>query len=175
MSVFFIKSWESRNFACSLSSLTNFLCGESIKETKKKLVKYYGESVPSHGMVHTQFTGFCCDRTSTNNAKRTGRSKKVISQEMIDKIHAMVLEDHRLEISQICGIVKIPTEHVFHIMHECLGTRKLWIVPNKPAPKRAITVPSADKVMVTIFCDSHGKILINHLQEGMTITREYYA
>ena len=50
----------------------------------------------------------------------------------------------------------------------------MWIRPGESAPKKAKTVPSAGKVMATIFWDSHGIILIDYLQKGKTITGEYY-
>ena len=37
---------------------------------------------------------------------------------------------------------------------------KQWISPNESAPKKAKTVPSAGKVMATLFWDSQGVILI---------------
>ena len=51
----------------------------------------------------------------------------------------------------------------------------MWSGPGKSVPKKAKTVPSAGKVMATIFWDSHGIILINCLQKGKNITEEYYA
>ena len=51
----------------------------------------------------------------------------------------------------------------------------MWTVTGESAPKKAKTVPSAGKVMATIFWDSHGIILIDYLQKGKTITGEYYA
>ena len=52
---------------------------------------------------------------------------------------------------------------------------KMWPEPGESAPKKAKTVPSAGKVMATIFWDSHGIILIDYLQKGKAITGEYYA
>ena len=51
----------------------------------------------------------------------------------------------------------------------------MWTGPSESAPKKANTVPSAGKVMATIFWDSHGIILIDYLREEKTITGEYYA
>ena len=52
---------------------------------------------------------------------------------------------------------------------------KMWTWPGESARKKEKTVPSAGKVMVTIFWDSHGIILIDYLQKEKTITGEYYA
>ena len=78
-----------------------FLQGKSIKETEEKLAKYYKESAPSHGMIHKWFTEFRCCRISRSNTERPGRPKEVTSQEMIDKIHDIVLNDRRLKVREI--------------------------------------------------------------------------
>ena len=51
----------------------------------------------------------------------------------------------------------------------------MWTGPGESALKKAKTVPSAGKVMATIFWDSDGIILNDYLQKGKTITGEYYA
>ena len=51
---------------------------------------------------------------------------------------------------------------------------KQWTSPDEPAPKKAKTIPSAGKVMATIFWDSRGIIFIDYLEKGRTITGRYY-
>ena len=107
-----------------------FLRGKSIKETEEKLAKYNKESAPSLGMVHKWFTEFRCGRISTSDAKRPGRPKEVISQEMIDKIYEIVLNDRRVKVREISETVNISVGCVWYISHECLGMRKLsarWV------------------------------------------------
>ena len=65
------------------------------------LAKYYKEPAPSHGMAHKCFTEFRCGRISTSDAERPGRPKEVTSQEMIDKIHDIVLNDRRLKVREM--------------------------------------------------------------------------
>ena len=71
-----------------------YLLEKSIKEAEEKLARYYKESAPSHVMAHKWFTEFRCGRISTSDAERPGHPKEVTSQEMIDKIHDIVLNDH---------------------------------------------------------------------------------
>ena len=159
----------------------------------------------------------------------------VTSQEMINKIHDIVLDDRRLKVREISETVNISVGRVWQILHECLSKRKLsarwvprlltadhkrarvvaseqclgmlqhnskeflrlyvtvdktwihyytpetknkskmWTGPGESAPKKVKTVPSAGKVMATIFWDSQGIIIMDYLQEGKTITGEYYA
>ena len=78
-------------------------------------------------MVHKWFTKFRCGRISTSDAERPGRPKEVTSQEIIDKIHDIVLNDRRLKACEISEAVKISVGRVWHILHECLGMRKLSV------------------------------------------------
>ena len=84
-----------------------FLREKSIKETEGKLAKYYKESAPSHGMVYKWFTEFRCSRISTSDVERPGRLKEVTSQEMIDKIHKIILKDLRFKVREISETVNI--------------------------------------------------------------------
>ena len=107
-----------------------FLQGKSIKETVEKLAKYYKEFAPSRGMVDKWFTEFRCGRISTSDAERPGRPKEVTSQNMIDKIHDIVLNDRRLKVREKNETVNISVRREWHILHECLGMRKLsarWV------------------------------------------------
>ena len=102
------------------------LRGKPIKETEEKLTKYYEESAPSHKW----FTEFRCGRISTSDAECPGCPKEETSQEMIDKIHDIVLNDRELKVREINETVNISVARVWHILHECLGMRKLsarWV------------------------------------------------
>jgi len=47
---------------------------------------------------------------------------------------------------------------------------KQWTSHGEPAPKKAKAVPSAGKVMATVFWDSQGVIYIDYLEKGKTVT-----
>lgn len=107
-----------------------FLRKKSITETKQRLDKYYGGSAPSISMVKKWFTEFRCGRTSTSDAQCSGCSKEVITPEIIDKIHEIILDDRRMKVRELAHAVGISTERVHHILHEYLDTRKLsarWV------------------------------------------------
>ncbi|XP_025154465.1 uncharacterized protein LOC112588509 [Harpegnathos saltator] len=107
-----------------------FLRKKTITETKAKLDKYYGDSAPSISMVKKWFTEFRCGRTSTSNAERSGRPKEVVTPEIVDKIHGMILDDRRMKVREVAEAVGISTEQVHHILHEYLDMKKLsarWV------------------------------------------------
>ena len=71
--------------------------------------------------------------------------------------------------------VTVDKTWIYYYTPETKNQSKIWTGPSEPAPKKAKRVPSAGKLMATIFWDSHGIILINYLQTEKTITGEYYA
>lgn len=50
-----------------------------------------------------------------------------------------------------------------------------WMGPGEKPPKKAKTVPSAGKVMATVFWDHKGILLVDYLEKGRTINGPYYA
>ena len=61
--------------------------------------------------------------------------------------------------------VAVDETWIHYYTPETKNQSKIWTGPGESAPKKAKTVPSAGKVMATIFWDSHGIILIDYLQK----------
>ena len=59
--------------------------------------------------------------------------------------------------------VTVDKTWIHYYMTETKNQSKMWTGPDEYASKKAKTVPSAGKVMDTIFWDSHGIILIDYL------------
>ena len=70
--------------------------------------------------------------------------------------------------------VTVDETWIHYYTPETKNQSKMSTGPGESAPKKAKKVPSAGKVMVTIFWDSHGIILIDYVQKGKNITGEYY-
>ena len=64
---------------------------------------------------------------------------------------------------------------VHHFTPEAKQQSKQWKHPGSPPPKKAKTVPSAGKVMATVFWDADGILLIDYLQNRQMINSTYYA
>ena len=64
---------------------------------------------------------------------------------------------------------------VHHVTPETKEQSKQWTARGESAPKKAKTIPSAGKVMASVFWDARGIIFIDYLQKGKTINGEYYA
>lgn len=209
--------------------------GKTATEIRDILQKVHGTSTPSFSTISFWVSEFKRGRTSTKDEPRSGRPKTATNEEMVDKVHDLVLADRRVKLREIVETTGISYERVQNIVHEHLGMRKLsarwvprlltmdnkrnrvttskeclallnrnptdffrrfvtvdetwihhytpetkqqskqWISPGESAPKKAKTVPSAGKVMATVFWDSQGVIHIDFLQKGRTITGQYYS
>ena len=64
---------------------------------------------------------------------------------------------------------------VHHFEPETKRQSMQWKHSTSPAPKKAKVVPSAGKVMTSVFWDAKGIVFIEYLQKGKTINEEYYA
>ena len=64
---------------------------------------------------------------------------------------------------------------VHHFTQEAKQHSKQWKHSGSPPPKKAKTVPSAGKVMASVFWDADGILLIDYLQKGQTVNGTYYA
>lgn len=64
---------------------------------------------------------------------------------------------------------------VHHYTPESKKQSKQWVEAGGSAPKKAKSVPSAGKVMASVFWDAKGILLIDYLPKGQTINGEYYA
>ncbi|UYV63717.1 hypothetical protein LAZ67_2005415 [Cordylochernes scorpioides] len=62
-----------------------------------------------------------------------------------------------------------------HFTPESKQQSMQWRHSGSPPPKKAKAVPSAGKVMVSVFWDSEGVLLLDFLNKGQTITGNYYA
>ena len=81
-------------------------------------------------MVQKWFTEFRCGRTSTEIIPSPSRPNEITTPEMINKIHAIVLNDPKMKVREIAEIVSISTGRVVNILHTHLCMRKLcarWV------------------------------------------------
>jgi histone-lysine N-methyltransferase SETMAR len=64
---------------------------------------------------------------------------------------------------------------IHHYTPESKQQSKQWTKASCSAPKKAISVPSAGKVMALVFWNAEGILFIDYLENGKTITGEYYS
>ena len=102
-----------------------FLQGKAPKEIHAILRETLGEYVPPYANVKNWVAQFKCSDFSTYVAPRPGRHKTVTTPEIIDQIHELILEDHRISAKSIAEQLGISRERVGSIIHEDFDMRKL--------------------------------------------------
>ena len=75
----------------------------------------------------------------------------------------------------IKGIVIQDETWVLHFDPVAKMQRKQWMPPGLPPPTKVKRVHSAEKVLISIFWDSQGVIMIYYLEQSRTINDAYYA
>jgi len=64
---------------------------------------------------------------------------------------------------------------IHHYTPESKQRSKQWKEAGCSAPKKTRSVPSAGKVMASVFWDAEGILFIDYLEKGETITGAYYS
>ena len=70
---------------------------------------------------------FSCGRTNTTDAERSGRPIEITTEEIIHKIHDIVLENSHMKMCNIAEKVNISKERTFNIFHEHSGMIKISV------------------------------------------------
>ncbi|XP_012057688.1 PREDICTED: histone-lysine N-methyltransferase SETMAR-like [Atta cephalotes] len=172
--------------------------GLTLKEIKAELDNVHSISRPAFATLYNWVNEFKRGCTSICDAPRLGRPIETASPEIINKIHDIVLIDRQVKVCELVEITGISRGTLISIFHEQLYEKTIgkmdaaetWIhyftpetkeqskqrrpSPGESAPKKAKTVKSAGKVMVS-FWNARGIIHIDYLSSKQTINSDYYA
>ncbi|XP_063394736.1 histone-lysine N-methyltransferase SETMAR-like [Cydia fagiglandana] len=233
------------NITCELTMLTKLehQCvirfstkpGKNKKTIKVEMDCVYRESAPSLSTIQKWSSEFKRGRESIEDDPRPGRPVVATSQENIDKVEKLILEDGRVKVKSIAQVTNLSIGIVHDIIHDHLNMSKVsarwvprmltqlqkdmrvarcsdvidlcgenddavlqrivtgdetwvhhygpeskqesmqWHIKGSAHPKKFKVVPSAGKVMATIFWDCEGKLLIDYKEKGVNITGQCYT
>ena len=99
-------------------------------EIHNEMVNVLGDDAPSKTTVCKWAAEFQRGRSSLEDDPRSGRPKSATTEETINAVHDMVMDDRRLTKREIAEAVGISDERVLHILHDELRLRKLlarWV------------------------------------------------
>ena len=106
-----------------------FLQAKVPKEIHATLKEPLGEHAPSYATVKNWVAQFKRD-VFTSDVPHPGRPKTVTTLEIIDQIHELILEDHRISAKSIAEQLGTSRGRVGSIIHEDLDVQKLsakWV------------------------------------------------
>jgi len=101
------------------------LQGKAPEEIHAILTETLGEQAPSYATVKNWVAQFKRGDFSTCIAPRPGRPKTVTTEEIIDQIHELILEDRRISAKSMAEQLGTSRERVGSIIHEDLDMRNL--------------------------------------------------
>jgi len=123
-----------------------FLQGKAPKEIHAILIETLGKHAPSYATVKNWVAQF-----KRGNAPRPGRPKTVITPEIIDQIHELILEDRRISAESIAEQLGISRERVGSIIHEDLDMPKLsakWVPKCLNADQKRQRCQSSEQIWI---------------------------
>ncbi|KAG5342870.1 SETMR methyltransferase, partial [Acromyrmex heyeri] len=107
-----------------------FLNGKTCEEIKTKLDAVYGNSSPSMTTVRYWFNEFKRGRSSVFDEERPGRPADVITEEIVEKVHDMILADRRTKVHEVAEAIDVSYGTAFNILHDNLRMKRLsarWV------------------------------------------------
>ncbi|XP_018312176.1 putative uncharacterized protein FLJ37770, partial [Mycetomoellerius zeteki] len=107
-----------------------FFNGKTCEEIKTKLDAVYGNPSPYMTTVRYWFNEFKRCRSSVFDEERPGRPADVVTEEIIEKVHDMILADRRTKVHEVAEAIGVSYGTVFNILHANLGMKKLsarWV------------------------------------------------
>jgi histone-lysine N-methyltransferase SETMAR len=92
------------------------------------------------------------------------------------KISEQCLErSDKNKIDFVCRFITMDETWIHHYTPESKQQSEPWTEAGCSAPKKTRSVPSAGKVMESVFWDAEGILCIDYLEKGKTKTGEYYS
>ena len=111
------------------------------KDIHADMVATLGDDAPALSTVQKWAAEFKRGSESLEDDPRSGRPAKATTQENINRVHHMVMDDWRLTVNQIANAEGISQERVINILHNELGMSKVsaWWVPLHLTPDQKHT------------------------------------
>ena len=101
------------------------LNGISCAESLKMLQKAYGECALSKTRVYEWYKAFAEGRKVVKDLPRSGRPSTSSTDENVDKVKEMVLENHHLSLREVARDLSVSHESIRNILHHQLGMRRV--------------------------------------------------
>ena len=99
--------------------------GAKAKEIHWRMADVYGDSSPKYSTVAKWSAEFKRGRDSLEDDPRPGHPADVISQEMIDRVERLVLNNRRIKVAELASECGISNGSVYTIINEHLGMSKV--------------------------------------------------
>ena len=124
--------------------------GAKAKEINRRMADIYSNISPKYSTVAKWSAEFKHGRDSLEDDPRPGCPADVISQEMIDRVERLVLNNRRIKVAKLASECGISNGSVDTIIHEHLGMSKVsarWVPRNLNMQDRQQRVESSQELL----------------------------
>ena len=132
------------------------------------MVSTLGDDAPALSTVKKWAAEFKRRRESLEDDPRSGRPSRATTQENIDRIHQMVMNNRRLTIRHLANVISISRERVKNILHNELGMSKVstrW-VPRLLTPDQKLTRLVMSEANLARFEADPDRVFARFLTQG---------
>ncbi len=98
--------------------------GEMPKNIPERMTRVYGDMCPSCTTVKNWARDVRCGREQVEDEPRSGRPSTAVTDENIQAVEDIFMEDRRITLDEIADILGINHERVHHIIHQELEMSK---------------------------------------------------
>ena len=102
-----------------------FKLNKTTAETHQMLKEAFGEQALSQARIFEWFKSFKDGRESVEDHKHSGRPSTCTTQEVIAKVHLVILEDGRQSIHDVCNCVGLSYGSCQRMLADELNTRRI--------------------------------------------------
>ena len=135
------------------------------------------ETAQALGISHDGVSTILYDRLGIRKLTARWVSISLSDEQMASRasVCSALLKRFRSKDDFLLCLVNVDETWVHFYEPENKAQNRQWVGPGSPRPKKFKTQPSVGKVMVTVFWDAKGVILLDFLPKRSTITGVYYA
>ncbi|CAH1977019.1 unnamed protein product [Acanthoscelides obtectus] len=173
----------------------NFQRQLSQQECLAELLSVFGNQAPHQSTISRWYEEFKRGRVSLSDDSRAGAPKTSVTQENVDAMRKLIIEDRHVTYREIEASLKISKTSIQKNLHEELGVRKLvsrwipyllteeqkparstvWVFQGEEKPTKVIRSRSVSEKMVATFVSKAGHIATILLNEQRTVTADWHT
>ncbi|CAH1961450.1 unnamed protein product [Acanthoscelides obtectus] len=163
-------------------------------ECLAELLSVFCYEAPHQSTISRWYGEFKRGRVSLSDDPRVGAPRTAVTQENVDTVRKLIIEDRHVTYREIEASLKISKTSIQKNLHEELGIRKLvsrwiphlinsenkrqsavWVFQGEEKPTKVIRSRSVSNKMVATFVSKAGHIATIPLNEQRTFTADWYT
>ncbi|CAH1977436.1 unnamed protein product [Acanthoscelides obtectus] len=166
----------------------NFQRQLSQQKCLAEILSIFGNEAPHQSTISCWYGEFKRGRMSLSDDPRVGASKTAVTQENVDAVRKLIIEDRHVTYREIEASWKISKTSIQKILQQKAArvnwsllvvinrgfTSAVWVFQGEEKPTKVIRSRSVSKEMFATFVSKAGHIATIPLNEQRTVTADWY-